>query len=316
MITIKTALYNTNGMRVVNFSGTEPPKNILALMNKQLLIAFDQATIHSGISIFDLHERKLLLAGLIERDSEPSPIAYKVEFKKLLLNFVKQYDIKIIMHEDVHFQGLLDVTTTLAVMKAVFEELKYEHPEDFGHIEIFPTPSGAWKKFIGATKTSKHAGINHKKIIKNRVLEQFPKMEGLKEDTYDAIGIGLAYFAQDDPQNEEKRLKRIKVNKKFHQIIYAEYLTDEEYEEQDFIWTDPELGPRAYEYGAQQFEYSTKDDLDMNFRYRTNQSNAVWHAVVPEHRMMSYIWLKYNIAPQPGKKLVVYGMRKNPTKFA
>ena len=167
-------------------------KTTILYNGDDMFLILDQSSNATGYAIFDNTE-KLIDYGIIDLDKLPKSTQQDQTNKRDVLikqidEMVKKYKIKQIVTEGVYFHKNPDTLEKLAKVQGCIQDYCFRK-----NIVCFSfANAGEWRKRLGITAKKRD---EYKKETKAYVLDKLLNLsDSYKDDIYDAVAIGLAYF--------------------------------------------------------------------------------------------------------------------------
>ena len=169
-------------------------KDKLAQIKRDVMLGIDGSTSNTGISIIDYSSGNILGCMSLKREDDESAVRYKVRFKEYMLYLMSTLSIKTIFYEQPFIDAdRPDSVKALFMLRTTIEEIKIEQEPRFDGIELIEVPNTKWKKALLPDKVPNGTKAQ-KKAVRDYIVKTLPVLEGLTEDEYDGIGLGIAGF--------------------------------------------------------------------------------------------------------------------------
>jgi Holliday junction resolvasome RuvABC endonuclease subunit len=268
----------------------------------------DQST-KTGYAIVD-DKRRLIRAGLIDKEDKDSLETYKYGLKDIIKSFIDEYQIRVVWYEEAYDKANHWTTEVLYYIKHMIKDLAYEYGQDVTveEIKVFGLDHMKWKSLLAKPAKFKRTG-DDKKQVRKFVNDVYPLLN-LPEDTTDAIGMSIAIIWK---QTEKKMYYNARINKKLP--IHLEVTTVNPGDDiEDIIKSygkrfTKKLDVNGFDY----FDYVIEYDEFLNCRYVLSFRDTVCWAKIPYHRNMGMILLHYGIIPKnlkEGEEVLLIACRK------
>lgn len=278
---------------------------------------FDQATGNSGVAIFNDDTGLLVGAGLYRKTKIEPKDKLRIAIKNHIIKMCEDNTICGLNHEEVFGSEVYGTSEDLNQLKTIFKDIKNERYAD---LDVQPENNKKWKKrLVYPDKLTRLGSDSEKRQIRDKILELYPALQAysFKQDTFDAIGIGVAYYNVKFNRLPKKLCEeRIKTNKRTKIDVEVSYFPEIE---QSHI-KDVKLQNYALEHGVHVvLEYDTDYTLEENIKIvsermdRENDpdKNKLLVFYVPEHVNTGQICLEYGCPYRKNQYMVAFGKLKH-----
>lgn len=188
-------------------------------LNTQAVIAIDGSTTCTGISFLDVQHGYVLGTMALKRSTGESQVRYKIEYKKLIADLLRKFNITNIFYEEPYI-GFAESTKALFLLRSSIEELIIENEPEFEHIKYVEVNNKRWKKELLGDGNCPVGTDLEKAAVRKEIERQLPYMKRVTQDEIDAIGIGFVAITRLKSGSEaelasNKKAKPFKFNIKF-----------------------------------------------------------------------------------------------------
>ena len=281
--------------------------NLFFPVTEESILAFDQSSKSTGM-VWGTKD-KMILPLALKRQSKESVAEYKHKVRQFLTRFITGKNITHIECEDTFTKGFYRADQTLAEMKGMFKDLRFQFNNKF---TVTFRNNNSWKsKFVPYTKRYT------KEDIKHECLRRFPYMNhrGIPQDMYDAIGIFHAYIEHFAPKtigSGSNKIEIVKVDRSMprgRHRVKTELIKARNIE--DMLGkVDERLKLYIKSRGVGLFTYEPSLMLEENISALTRKSNKVWIGEVPENTVYYSSILWRLLEPLPAnERIFVCGYR-------
>lgn len=263
----------------------------------------DQST-KTGFAIVD-DKRRLVYAGLIEKEDKDSLEHYKYTLKDILNDLIQLYQIKVVWYEEAYDKANHWTTEVLYYIKHMIKDLAYEHGEE---IKVYGLDHMKWKSLLAKPAKFKRTG-DDKKQVRKFVNDMYPLLN-LPEDTTDAIGMSIAIIWK---QTEKKMYYNARINKKLPVHLEVTTMLPGDDIEEIIRSYGKRFTKKLDISGFDYFDYVIEYDEILNSRYLLSFRDTVCWSKIPYHRNMGMILLHYGIIPKKlreGEDVILIACRK------
>lgn len=166
----------------------------LCKITRELILGIDGSTSNTGIGIIDYVTGNVLGTISLKRDSDETAVRYKVRFKEYMTTLMENLKIKVIFYEQPFIDASKpDSVKALFMLRTSIEEIKIEREPEFDGIELIEVPNTKWKKAL-LPSSLPNGTEAQKKAVRDYILNTLPLLEGITEDEYDGLGLGIAGY--------------------------------------------------------------------------------------------------------------------------
>ena len=279
------------------YSMDNAPNLATAFSKFELVLAFDQSSTCTGLTIGDIKGNELLfMAFEREKAQEKDYMEYKGSFKTIFNKVFKGCDINTLLYEETHSEGYVEVDKVLSTMRTVFTEIKQEYGYKYDAIAV---PQQTWKSCF-LLKGHKQ---QTKENVEYAARHYMPTLYAV-QDVYDSLGIYFYYKTEIMPSKLGlifKPYKGMKIEKRHNLTIRVLQCNSKN----EIQFTEQEK-KKIHKYGLKEFLYSNDKWIEENARMLTSHSNKVWVAEIDNTNKGMYvnaIWCNYDIIPKDDMKL-------------
>lgn len=290
--------------QIAAYSHLSAPNLSNAFKNFKLVLAFDQSSTCTGLTVGDIKGRELLFMSF-ERDKKIEDyMLYKNTFKEAFNRIFKGCSIDTVLHEDTHSEGFVNTDKVLNTIRTMFNEIKNEYRYAY---DIISVPQQTWKScfLLKGYKQPTKENVAYAANIR------IPTLRAV-QDIYDSIGIFYFYKTEIMPSkigSIYKPHKGTKIERRHNLSIRVIQCNSKE----DIIYTDKEKS-RLSKYGVKEFLYNNNIWIEENARMLTSHSNKVWIAEIDntnKGKFVNAVWCNYDIIPENNMKLYCIVYREN-----
>ena len=280
-------------------------------LDKACSLSIDASTDNTGLSIIGYNNELMYLIG-VKKEHNENPVAYKLEYKKLVRELLlKQVYIGNIWYEE-HFVQFAASAKMLYMIRSTVEEILIEEKDTLSN-KYREVSNKKWKSLLlsmcGKGKCPVGSELE-KTAVRECLLEVFPSLNSkeVTQDELDSLGLGLVANQYGETIELESRKKASKF--KF-EVTFIGADSDEEFFE---VFQDGKeyLPKRLLGQGLIFYELNNKEKFE----------NAIYRQMIDEDSPLvmrfnsskyGYVILQYNISEVAGSNDYIYAVvnRKN-----
>lgn len=260
-------------------------------------ILFDQST-RSGFSIWD-SKKRLVMVGYLYKKDACSVTEYKYILKNLVENFIEEYQVDTIIHEEIYGGENYLTLEVLMYIKHMIKDLEYENE----NLKVYGFHNRIWKKHLAKPKAFKFGSTEQEKKEVRKLVEQYYPLlfvesnyYEITEDMADSIGMGIGLIL--NQKIAGNMLNLVQYNKKLpiHQMIVKKEDVDN-WEEIINKLRKPYRD--AYNIGkVMEIELNTKRQIDEQLKRVLTHIDCVVCVKIPKsYKNWGLILLEQNIKP-------------------
>lgn len=294
-------------LNAINWWHHSEAPTLKELKVKGAVVAFDQSTKSSGVTVGDSEGRIHGYLRLTRSNSKEKSAQYIIDFEDWMLRFFEGSDTEMVLHEDVFSMGFYRTDQILNRLLGTFETARLRGRWSW---KVSMIKQQDWKPEIIRNKSgSKSLTKENVQEAVEVLMPHLPIRDDL-EDIYDSIGIYYFY-------TKRYMSRDLSVPYEVTTTISAKPRCNFEY----YISCGEkpkmsEAGRLVETRGVRKFVFNASMSPRENVHRLASNSNDVWVGEVPE--TCSYIvpalW-ELGRLPEPGEKIWLIGFRKNKGNF-
>ena len=239
------------------------------------ILAIDGSTSNSGLAILREYDGALLYIISAKRESNETPVQYKVRLKKtvkdILINNKRLYQI---FYEEPVVANITSVKN-LFMLRTFIEEMIVENEPDFDYIKHCEVPNTRWKKLFLSPDKVPQGTDKQKEAVRKKMLGYLPFLDVVSQDEIDAACMG--WTATQILKNNGDAIEELKSKKKPSRFQYNIEFIGADYDDGMLseLW-DIYSGPkRLLENGINFTEILGKTDFDKHVYSKMGEEDKV-----------------------------------------